>query len=95
MIKTAKSKTADQVKVSFVLPADTPPVSVVGEFNDWDPYAHPMRKRSNGTRSVTVELPAGESYRFRYLGDGGEWLDEPDTDHAPNDHGSEDNIIIL
>ena len=55
-------------------------VSVVGDFNDWDPGAHPLRKRSNGTRSVTVELPAGEPVQFKYLADNGDWFPEPEAD---------------
>ena len=41
---------------------------------------HPLKKRSNGTRSVTVEVPAGNDFQFKYLADGGEWFCDPDTD---------------
>ena len=68
------------VAVTFVLDEDTEAVSVVGDFNDWTPGAHPLRRRSNGTRSVTVTLPAGKRVRFRYLADGGRWFDDPDAD---------------
>lgn len=71
-----------QVKVTFALPLEEAPdgASVVGDFNDWDPHAHPMRKRRNQTRSVAVELPPGESFEFRYLLDGSEWRNEPQAD---------------
>ena len=82
MIKTASAKGKDKVKVTFALPANVGPVSVVGDFNEWDPYANPMKKRSNGMRSVSLELEADREYAFRYLGDGGAWLDEPDADQA-------------
>ena len=68
------------VAVTFVLDEDREAVSVVGDFNDWTPGAHPLRRRSNGTRSVTVTLPAGKRVRFRYLADGGRWFDDPDAD---------------
>ena len=42
--------------------------------------AHKLVKRSNGTRSVSVEVPAGQEICFRYLGDGGVWFDDPDAD---------------
>ncbi|WP_406087744.1 hypothetical protein [Streptomyces virginiae] len=47
----------NSVKVTFVLPADTPPgeVSVVGDFNDWRPGVHPVTPRKDGNRAVTVE----------------------------------------
>ena len=68
------------VAVTFVLDEDREAVSVVGDFNDRTPGAHPLRRRSNGTRSVTVTLPAGKRVRFRYLADGGRWFDDPDAD---------------
>jgi len=76
-------------KIQFVLPDDAVPgpVSAVGPFNDWTPGMHKLVKRSNGTRSVTVAVPAGESVSFRYLGDGGLWFDDEDA-HAITEQGS-------
>ncbi|GAA3467891.1 isoamylase early set domain-containing protein [Nonomuraea roseola] len=69
------------VSLTFTLPADLPgPVSVVGDFNQWDPYAHPMTRTDQGAHSTVVTLPAGTSICFRYLAHGGAWLDEPDAD---------------
>jgi 1,4-alpha-glucan branching enzyme len=66
------------VRVTFVLPAAEPAgaVSVVGDFNDWDPYAHPLRKRGNGARSAAVDVPVGVTVHFRYLAEGGVWFDD-------------------
>jgi len=71
-----------QVRLTFVLPHDTDPgaVSVVGDFNEWTPGAHPLLKRSNGTRSAAVLVPTGSELRFRYLGEGGRWFDDEDAD---------------
>ena len=68
-------------KIMFVLPDDVHdgPVSAVGTFNEWRPGAHKLVRRSNGTRSVSVTVPAGEQVRFRYLGSGGRWFDDPDV----------------
>jgi 1,4-alpha-glucan branching enzyme len=68
-------------KISFVLPENVHagPVSVVGTFNDWQPGAHRLVKRSNGTRSVSVTVPKGSEVRFRYLGSEGTWFDDPDA----------------
>lgn len=78
MIKKTRSGRNGSVRVTFVLPAEEPPaaVSVVGSFNGWDPFAHPLRRRSNGTRSATVTVPAGTMLHFRYLADGGQWFDD-------------------
>lgn len=75
--------------IQFVLPDDAHagPVSAVGTFNDWTPGTHKLVRRRNGTRSVTVAVPAGEAIAFRYLGDGGLWFDDDDA-HAITDQGS-------
>ena len=81
MIKRQKSK-GGATKVTFVLPIEDAPAdtSVVGDFNNWDPLANPMKKRSNGTRSASVEIGEGEVINFRYLADGGHWFCDSDTD---------------
>ena len=78
MIKTTKPGRDGTVRITFALPADEPagPVSVVGDFNDWNPHAHPLRKRSNGARSAVVTIPAGTTLHFRYLAEGGIWFDD-------------------
>ena len=82
VITDRKSSTA---KVQFVLPDDVHdgPVSAVGNFNEWQPGAHRLVRRSNGTRSVSITVPAGQAVHFRYLGSGGVWFDDPETEvHA-------------
>jgi 1,4-alpha-glucan branching enzyme len=85
MIKTTKLRRDGTVKVTFALPATEPAgaVSVVGDFNDWNPSAHPLRLRTNQTRSASVTVPVGSTLRFRYLAEGGLWFDDetlPGTD---------------
>ena len=78
MIKTSKPRRDGMVRVTFTLPAEDPAaaVSVVGDFNDWDPFAHPLKIRANRTRSASVTVPSGSTLRFRYLADGGRWFDD-------------------
>jgi 1,4-alpha-glucan branching enzyme len=78
LIKATRPKRNGTVRVTFTLPADQPgrAVSVVGNFNDWDPFAHPLRPRSNGTRSAVVTVQVGSMLHFRYLADGGIWFDD-------------------
>jgi len=83
LIKTAKPGRNGTVRVTFVLPRDVPSgaVSVVGDFNDWDPFAHPLRRRTNGTRSATVTVTTGRTVHFRYLAEGGMWFDDEAAPH--------------
>jgi 1,4-alpha-glucan branching enzyme len=78
LIKMAKTTRGGTVRVTFVLPAAEPAgaVSVVGDFNGWNPYAHPLRRRGNGARSAAVDVPAGATVHFRYLAEGGVWFDD-------------------
>jgi 1,4-alpha-glucan branching enzyme len=78
VIKTTRPGRNGTVRVTFALPADEPggAVSVVGDFNDWDPFAHPLRRRANGTRSAAVTVAAGARLRFRYLAEGGIWFND-------------------
>ncbi|MEW2418186.1 isoamylase early set domain-containing protein [Streptomyces sp. NPDC046866] len=78
-----RKKLKGRTQVTFVLPEDTPagPVSVVGDFNHWDPYAHPLTPRGDGTRTATVALSANSSHAFRYLAAGDYWFNDPAADH--------------
>jgi 1,4-alpha-glucan branching enzyme len=93
LIKTAKPGSDGTVRVTFALPADAPcgAVSVVGDFNGWDPLAHPMRRRANGTRSAAVTVRAGSTLRFRYLAEGGVWFD----DETVANPGGQDAAIMV
>jgi len=79
----------ESATLTFVLPVDVTAgkVSVVGDFNEWTPGVHTLVKRSNGTRSVKVAVPAGTSYRFRYLGEDGNWFDDPQVEHRDWQNG--------
>ena len=56
------------------------PASVVGDFNEWDPDADPMVRRSNGTFSAVVPLITGATYRFRYRSADGIWFNDDAAD---------------
>jgi 1,4-alpha-glucan branching enzyme len=87
-----RKNAASGVTVTFTLDDTSPaPVSVVGDFNGWTPGAHVLRKRSNGTRSVAVTLPAGQPARFRYLAEGGHWFDDPQADA----HEQDGSLLLL
>jgi hypothetical protein len=75
------SPTAENIKVTFALPLHLSAgrCSVVGDFNDWRPGRHELRRRTNGTRSASVTVPRGTRLRFRYLAEDGKWFNDPDV----------------
>ena len=88
-----RNETTDgQQSVTFVLDVDDD-VSVVGDFNDWDPHAHPLIRDGSGQRTVTVPIAPG-SYAFRYLADGGRFFNDPQADSfADNGYGQTHGIL--
>jgi 1,4-alpha-glucan branching enzyme len=84
--------------VTFALPIDDAPapVSVVGDFNDWDPLATPLRKRSNGTRSARIEVDGPTVARFKYLAEGGEWFNDPEAHgFEVNEYGETNSVLAV
>ncbi len=92
------SKTGKVCRVTFRLPSevDAEQASLCGEFNEWDANANPMKQLKNGSFSVTVSLPAGQSYRYRYLLDGERWENDWDAEsYVSNEFGGEDSVITV
>jgi len=97
MIKR-EDATGCKVKVTFALPYEEgqPGISLVGDFNDWNPSANRLVKRRNGTASVAVTLEKGKTYRFRYYRDDDVWLNDREADdYEFTEHGSENCLLRL
>ncbi|MEZ0069897.1 1,4-alpha-glucan branching enzyme [Streptacidiphilus sp. MAP12-20] len=82
MLERTQTDDNNRTQITFVLPPDHPAgeVSVVGDFNNWQPGAHPLLARTDGYRAVRVALPAGERLSFRYLAHGDYWFDDETAD---------------
>lgn len=80
-VKVSTDNKTGMKKISFILPDNIHdgPVSAVGDFNGWQPGAHRLVRRSNGTRGATATVAAGQAVHFRYLGSGGVWFDDPEA----------------
>jgi len=90
------SKTGRYCRVTFKIPADVQAESATlcGDFNEWDAGANPMKRLKDGAFSATVSVPAGNSYRFRYLLDGDRWENDWEADgYVANVHGSDDSVL--
>jgi 1,4-alpha-glucan branching enzyme len=97
MIKRQASKEGT-VQVTFELPGSllAGRVNLVGDFNDWDTTATPMTAGPSAFWKATVQLEVGRRYRFRYLLDGKDWLNDwYADDHVENAYGSYDSVLDL
>ena len=96
MIKSRGS--SSRSSVTFVLDPEVEATraAVCGEWDGWATEAHPMERAADGGFRLTVELPAGRTYRFRYLLDGERWENDWAADaYVPNGFGGEDSLVDL
>ena len=95
-MKKTYTKTGSSCRVTFEIPSELNAQEVVlcGEFNDWDQQKHRMKRRKDGSFSVTISLKPERSYRFRYLIDGERWENDwAADDYVPNDFGTQDSVV--
>lgn len=98
MLKKSYSKSGSVCRVTFKLPAEVGAETavLVGEFNNWDTGAEPMKQLKDGSFSQTVSLDAGHSYRFRYFLNGERWENDWEADeYLPNEHGVDDSVVAV
>lgn len=69
-------------------------VTLVGDFNDWDPAATPLVKTGAGVWSVVVPLGPG-TLRYSFLIDGTEWRADPNATPAPSDFGRPSSFALI
>lgn len=99
MLKKQYQAGHETCKVTFTIDHavahDAQAVSVVGDFNDWDVTANPMKRRSDGSFDAMIKLSRGESYQFRYLIDGSIWENDAEADgYVPTPFGDCDNSVV-
>ncbi len=91
---TTKTKVLTE-KVQFEFPApEAQAVYLVGNFNNWDTTAHPIKKDKKGVWKTTLSLQPGR-YEYRFLVDGN-WENDPSCCNCvPNEFGSQNCVKII
>ena len=87
-------------KVTFRLPSeaakDANTVHIVGDFNNWDIYATPLKKLKDGSFTVTLDLEKDKEYQFRYLIDENTWENDWSADkYVPTPFGNAENSVVV
>ena len=77
-----------------VFAPDARAVHLTGDFNDWDPSAHPMKRQPDGAWMAQVPLNHGQ-HHYRFLVDGKPVLD-PRAEAVGRDHvGAKVSVIAV
>lgn len=93
-------KSGDLCNVTFELPKEAAPeannIALVGDFNSWDLNGIPLKKLKNGNFKVTVKLPRGNEFKYKYLIDSKRWENDwYADDYIPNSFGSDDSLVRI
>jgi predicted flap endonuclease-1-like 5' DNA nuclease len=100
MIKKEYSKSKPVCKVTFTLTSDQvgkkAEVRVLGTFNEWSWDKGLAMKAKKKDYTASIELPAGETYEFRYLVNGQDWFnDESADDYSGTPFFSHNCIMVI
>lgn len=98
MLKKQYLKTKPECKVTFTLPADVQgeTAHLVGDFNNWDENATPMKRKKDGSFEVTLNLPVNHEFQFRYLVNGNEWHNDWAADkYVPNPYQGDNSVVVV
>ena len=93
-------KTKPVCKVTFELPpqatSDASEVLLAGEFNDWDTSDSRMKRRKDGSYSITLDLPVNREYQFKYLINDDVWENDWQADkYLPSSIGHCENSVVV
>ena len=95
LLRPAPATPAPAIRLAYYAPAARQ-VSVVGDFNDWDPRATPLRPSTHRDGIWVVELtltPGRHEYAF--LVDGDRWATDPAAARGPQDDFGEPNSVVV
>jgi len=95
MAKVKSKKKIKRKKVTFSIDlSGAQEVILMGDFNNWNPKKHLMKKDGNGVWNKAVILPPG-SYEYKFLVDG-HWKEDPQNDQTClNCFGTYNNIFNM
>jgi hypothetical protein len=91
MLKKKYVKSKDEFEVTFELPSEAGEATLLCSANGWEPVA---MKKSKGTFTAKLRLPANGRFQYRYLIDGNEWANDEHADgYMPNEFGGTNSIV--
>jgi 1,4-alpha-glucan branching enzyme len=96
MLKKQPLKSKPTCKVTFYTPdsIEAETIHLVGDFNEWNETSHQMEKLKDGRFKLTLDLPTGKEYQFRYLVNSSEWHNDWEADkYVPNPFSGDNSVV--
>ncbi len=96
-LASGRSPTAAAMRtpVQFVFVAEQAgQVSLVGDFNDWDPQATVLSRAAGGVWSVVVPLEPGR-FTYSFVVDGKIWHADPEAPLTTHDFGRPSSVLYV
>ena len=96
MVKKKFLKTKCQVEFDLPegLAQDVERVCLVGEFNQWDTQATPLKRGRDKRFKVSLDLPLNQEYQYRYLINDTNWQNDWDADsYVPNPFSDTNSVV--
>ena len=95
MTTTKPVKKVKRQKVTLLFEsAEADEVFVAGDFNKWNPKAHPLKKDGDCRWIRTLMIPPGK-YEYKFFADG-QWIEDPRNDRVcMNDFGTYNSVLDL
>ena len=96
MIQKYPSPLSGHVRVVFELPSSlwADRIYLTGDFNNWCENDIRLQQTRNALWQVTVDLPMGKHYKFRYIIDGQWHTDFHANGYANNRFGSDNSVVM-
>jgi hypothetical protein len=88
----AKIRTMD-IEFSFSAP-DAKEVFLAGSFNGWSLSADRLKKKRNGTWTITKTLSTG-IHCYKFVADGKWFIDPLNTKKYHNGYGDENSVVVV
>lgn len=80
--------------VAFMYIGEAQSVYVIGDFNDWDPTAHPMKQGVDGAWRVNIPIAHGH-HHYLFLVDGKPTLDPQGHGIARNENNEKVSLLAV
>jgi len=93
LARTATRKTVKPINFICIAP-NAQRVTLIGDFNDWDPNAHPLKRHVDGSWSLQVTLGHGH-HHYQFLIDGKPTLDPRAQGVARNEQNEKVSLLAV